>query len=452
MTEIHTLTEPLKAKINRLGEILDSFQSVIVAYSGGVDSTFLLRAASEALGERCLAVTARSESLAPNEEEEAVQYAREMGARHRFIRTSELARPEYRANQGDRCYYCKDTLFAELSRIARDEGYDAVLEGTNLSDLSDHRPGRRAGEEHQIRSPLVEAEFTKEDVREVSRFLGLPTWNKPAFACLASRIPVGSEVTGEKLKAVADSEAVLRAIGLRQYRVRHHGEIARIEIPPQVMNTALEHREQIVVAFRASGFKHVCLDLAGFRTGDALELLQVNVNPAQEKAAADETPEEAGEKPGKKTRSENEFKPRSFGEKTLVAYIDGCSKGNPGPAAYGYIIFDGSGRELARNAVAVGHATNNAAEYAGLEDTLKELVKLGAKSVHILMDSLLVVKQIGGEWKIKEPAIREAVARCQAVRRKIPDFHISHIGREENWLADQISGSAIRKKPAKAGS
>jgi pyridinium-3,5-biscarboxylic acid mononucleotide sulfurtransferase len=248
--------------------IIAELPGAIVAYSGGADSAFLADVAHELLGARSLAVTAVSESLAPDEREQATALARARGWRHEEIRTHEIERPEYRRNTPDRCFHCKDELFDILDALAV-ERRAVVLVGTNLDDTGDFRPGLRAAREHGVRAPLLEAGLGKEAIRELSRARGLPTWDKPASACLASRIAYGIEVTPERLDRVARAEAFLRTLGFGRLRVRDHGDLARIEVPLEDVEQLAEPaaRAQIVEQLRSLGFLYVTLDLEGFRSG-----------------------------------------------------------------------------------------------------------------------------------------------------------------------------------------
>jgi uncharacterized protein len=261
--------EELEAKLQELKRLLAESGGILVAYSGGVDSTLLLRVAQEVLGERALAVTAASETYPDHEVQAAIRLAEEMGVRLRVIHTTELDRAEFAANPPERCYYCKGELFGKLVEIAREEGLPVVADGANVDDRDDFRPGARAAAELGVRSPLREAGLTKAEIREISRELGLPTWDKPSFACLASRFPYGSEITRDRLTQVAEAERLLRALGLRQFRVRHHGDVARIEVDPAdfAVLTADENRARITEELHRLGFLYVTLDLDGYRTG-----------------------------------------------------------------------------------------------------------------------------------------------------------------------------------------
>jgi len=270
----------LAAKHAELQRILEGIPSLIVAFSGGVDSAYLAYAASELLGERALAVTADSPSYPDRHRQLALGLAARFNLNHEVIHTAELERPEYRANPANRCYYCKHELYTHLSTMAKARGIAVIADGSNADDRGDYRPGRQAAREFGVRSPLDEADLTKLEIRELSRRAGLPTWNEPASACLSSRIPYFTEVTDEKLRTIERAEAVLRDLGFRVFRVRHHDAIARIELGRDEIPRALEPElaDTIDRELRALGYQHVTIDLRGYRLGslnDALRLRPV---------------------------------------------------------------------------------------------------------------------------------------------------------------------------------
>ena len=258
-----------------LRQWIGRFDSAIVAYSGGVDSAVVLAAAHAQLGDRALGCIAVSPSLAGRELDSALALAQRLGARHERIATSEHLDPRYAANPANRCYFCKSHLYAQLSEVARREGAAVILDGTNASDLSDVRPGRVAAAEHGVRSPLAELNFSKRMVRLLARELNLPVSEKPSSPCLASRVPTGVAVTPELLHRIEQAEDVLAALGFSDVRVRHHGDVARIEVPPADFAAVIANRTAIVEGVRAAGYKFVSLDLAGLRSG-SLHVLNHN--------------------------------------------------------------------------------------------------------------------------------------------------------------------------------
>ena len=263
----------MKDKEQRLKAIVAQQGSMVVAYSGGVDSTYLAVIAHEVLGDRALAVTGVSPSLAKVEREEATSLALRFGFRHRLLETYELDNPLYMANNTNRCFFCKDELFNQLSQLAAQEGYACVADGFNLDDLKDFRPGHKAGAKYQVLSPLNDAELTKADIRSYSRERGLPTWDKPAMACLSSRFPYGTPIDVESLRRIDTAETFLRGLGFRQLRVRHHDRIARIEVEPEDLPRLIESqvRDQVVRKLRELGYLYITLDLTGYRSGSLNE-------------------------------------------------------------------------------------------------------------------------------------------------------------------------------------
>jgi pyridinium-3,5-biscarboxylic acid mononucleotide sulfurtransferase len=272
-----TTNSALAEKGRRLHEILAGYQSVLIAFSGGVDSAYLAIAAAESLGERALAVTADSPSYPDTHRRLALSIASDFGFAHELINTAELDRPEYRANPANRCYYCKDELYGRLSAIATERGIAVVVDGNNADDRGDYRPGRQAAREHGVRSPLDEADLTKDDIRALAREAGLESWNEPASACLSSRIPYGHEVSNDVLRQIEQAEDAVRALGFRVFRVRHHDTVARLEIARSEMPRALDPdvNTKLVAAIKSLGYQYVSLDLQGYRLGSLNEALRL---------------------------------------------------------------------------------------------------------------------------------------------------------------------------------
>ncbi len=266
----------MKDKLIRLKEVLSEMGSVLIAYSGGVDSTFLLKVSHDVLGDRVLAVTAISETYPEGEIQRAVRIATGLSIRHRIIETEELSNESFSSNPPERCYYCKGELFTRLIDIARQEGIAFVIDGSNHDDTGDFRPGMQAAKDLGIRSPLKEVGLTKEEIRVLSAEMGLETWDAPSSACLSSRFPYGMSITKEALKKVGAAESAMRRLGFIQFRVRHYGDIARIEVEKSEIPKFADEdlRKEVVSAIKSAGYTYICLDLEGYRTGSMNEVLK----------------------------------------------------------------------------------------------------------------------------------------------------------------------------------
>jgi uncharacterized protein len=267
----------LAEKQGVLFSLLRDMDRVIVAFSGGADSAYLAWAAQQVLGDRMLAITADSASLPESHKREAEDFVRRFGLRHEYVETYEFDNPDYVRNSPDRCFHCKDELFTRLAAICRERGVENVVYGVNVDDLGDFRPGQQAARNHGVKAPLVDAGLTKAEIRELSRQAGLPTWDRPASACLSSRIPYGTAVTKENVKLVERGEEALQKLGFRQFRVRFHGEIVRIEIAPEELERALnlDMARTLTRIFKDLGFRYVTLDLEGYRQGSLNEVLPI---------------------------------------------------------------------------------------------------------------------------------------------------------------------------------
>lgn len=272
----------LSEKEDHLRRIFSKMDHVVVAFSGGVDSAYLAWVANDVLGSSCLAVTADSPTAPRDQMEDACEFASRFGIAHRVIHTQEMDNPAYRQNDSQRCFHCKTELFGRLEVFLQEHAGAQVVDGTNCDDLGDYRPGRAAARSFHVRSPLVEAGLSKDDIRQLSRRAGLPTWDKPAFACLGSRFPYGTEITMENLDKVGRGEQILKRLGFRVYRVRHHDTLVRIEIGPEELPRALdlEMARRLTEEFKAIGYLYVTLDLQGYRSGAMNETL-VNLSSAK---------------------------------------------------------------------------------------------------------------------------------------------------------------------------
>ncbi|HWF10250.1 MAG TPA: ATP-dependent sacrificial sulfur transferase LarE [Bryobacteraceae bacterium] len=268
----------LAAKQDKLLESLRAIERVIVAYSGGADSAYLAWAARQALGNNAVAITADSASIPESHKRDAEAFARRFGIRHEYVATHEFENPDYLKNDPNRCFHCKDELFRVLGEVARARGLATIVYGVNKDDLGDYRPGQKAAALHEVKAPLVDADLTKAEIRELSRLAGLPTWDRPAAACLSSRIPYGTPVTIQNVKTVEAGEEEVKALGFRQFRTRFHGEMVRIEIAPEEMPRALdlEMARRLTGIFKRLGYKYVTLDLEGYRQGSLNEVLKTS--------------------------------------------------------------------------------------------------------------------------------------------------------------------------------
>lgn len=435
MTKAEIQLEDVKTLVRGL-------ESVVVAYSGGVDSALLAKICRDVLGEKAIAVTAVSETYPEFELEQAKKVAKEIGIKHKIIETNELSIDGFAKNPVNRCYFCKTELFNKLKDIAKEIKFKNIADGSNLDDAGDFRPGLKAAKESGSRSPLKEAGLTKDDVRLVSRLLGLSTWDKPAFACMSSRIPYGQDITVDKLEMVIKAEGFLRGRGFNNLRVRHHNTIARIEVPVDEIQKFTEKGlcSRVVKELKKIGFNYITIDLEGLRSGSMNEVLTINKD-----ADAEQSEEPYNELHSEVYNADSSNHPIS----QLTVFSDGASRGNPGRAGIGIAIYADYSRHdspptlLEEISEYIGETTNNIAEYKALKKGLEKVVKYNPKEVVFKLDSELLVKQINGEYRVKSPNIIPLYKEVSSLLKGIPKWAVVYIPREENSIADGLANKGI---------
>lgn len=435
-----------QAGMDRLRAILKDMESVLIAFSGGTDSAFLYKVAADVLGENALGVTGRSPSVPSQDRKDIEDFIKRYRLPHLYIDTRETGKEEYLSNPANRCFFCKDELFSQLSQIQNERKIRWMADGANADDVADYRPGATAARQQGVRSPLQEAGLTKEAIRILSREMGLPTWNKPSSACLASRFPYGTRITPEKMSRVDRCEEFLRSLGIGQLRVRHLEPDARIEVLPEDFPRIVEHRAAIVSFFKKEGYRFISLDLEGFRSGSLNDMLPEQGSPKDEPAAAKPKPAPSEKK------KKFEFKPKTFGPGIFTLYTDGGCQNNPGPGAWAFVLFNHEGHETARGSGKIDQTTNNVAEYQALIEGLRCAAKQGVKKLHVLSDSQLMVRQMDGSYRVKERSLQQLFLEALKARRTFEEFQIDYVPREENKLADLLVGQVLRPPAKKEGS
>ena len=426
--------------------MIKGLESVVVAFSGGVDSALLAKVCSDVLGTKAIAVTAVSETYPEFELNEAKRVAKEIGIGHKILRTSELSVENFAKNPANRCYFCKTELFGKLKDVAKDVNFKNIADGSNLDDTGDFRPGLKAAMELGSRSPLREAGLTKKDVRAISKSLGLSTWDKPAFACLSSRIPYGQKITVDKLDMVIKAEDFLREIGFKSFRVRHHDTIARIEVPLADIGKLMGNdvRSGVVKKLKSIGFTYVTIDLEGLRSGSMNEVLAEQEKRGGESAGLvidDQIPEEM--------ENENSGVAGKPGAVSIfTVFTDGASRGNPGKAGIGAAIYaqkDAGDSPVLVDEISeyIGVVTNNVAEYMALIKALENVVERKPARVFFKLDSELLVKQINGAYKVRNKNLLPLYNKVMVLLRQVARWEVIHVPRGENSVADALANDGI---------